>query len=151
MPRVAETAAILTQPHQGPLRSQLEVLGLERLQPARRCPGSRIPRRAAAAAADPTTALMRFEVETLAAGTELESWVRLDRMTDLQIAFFGDVLDRFRADGRLGGRQAIGHGRVRTLATRTVLAGEDPSAADWREEMRAERDLVMDALTELGR
>ncbi len=57
--------------------------------------------------------LMRFEVETLPAGTRFETFLRLDRATPLEISFFTDVWGRFARDGFLGGRSAIGHGRVR--------------------------------------
>ena len=90
--------------------------------------------------------LMRFEVETLTAGTRFETFLRLDRATELEISFFTDVWGRFARDGFLGGRSAIGHGRVRAESDRVVLAGPDPQSVDWRVELEPLRDEVIEAL-----
>jgi hypothetical protein len=97
--------------------------------------------------ADTDSQLMQFHVETLPAGTELSSWLRLERATDLEVAFFTDVLAAFTTAGRLGGRAAIGHGHVRTTATCTQLAGTPPTPIDWRAHLTNHRD---DALATLA-
>jgi CRISPR type IV-associated protein Csf2 len=96
-----------------------------------------------------TSQLMQFHVETLPAGAELSSWLRLERATDLEVAFFTDVLEAFTAYGRLGGRAAIGHGHVRTIATRTQLAGTEPTPVDWRAHLTERRDEALAALATL--
>lgn len=40
--------------------------------------------------------MMRYEIETLTAGTVFESWVQLDRGSDLDYAFLTDVLAEYR-------------------------------------------------------
>ena len=98
---------------------------------------------------EPESQLIQFHVETLPAGTELSSWLRLERATDLEVAFFTDVLATFTAAGRLGGRAAIGHGHVRTTATRTQLAGTPPTPVDWRAHLTERRDAALTALATL--
>jgi hypothetical protein len=93
--------------------------------------------------------LMQFHVETLPAGTQFSSWLRLERATDLEVAFFTDVLAAFAADGRLGGRAAIGHGHVRTEHSSTRLAGPPPTALDWRATILAHREDTLTALAAL--
>ncbi len=89
---------------------------------------------------------MLFHVETFPAGTSFHTWLRLRRPTPLELAFFVDVLDRFRSDGRLGGRIAIGHGQVEIN-----LACEPPAKdlIDWRDEVSGRRREVLDALATL--
>ncbi len=104
--------------------------------------------RPAAAEPSDTAMLMLYRVETFPAGTRFGTWLRLDRATDLELAFFTDVLAAFTHDGRLGGRAGIGHGRVHTDLTRTHLAGDTSAGkVDWRAQLRGHRD---DALTALG-
>jgi len=93
--------------------------------------------------------LMQFHVETLPAGTRFSSWLRVERATDLEVAFFTDVLAAFVADGRLGGRAAIGHGHVRTEHSCTRLAGTPPEPIDWRVAARGHRDETLAALATL--
>ena len=92
-----------------------------------------------------TAQLMVYRVETFPAGTTFTTWLRLDRASDLEAAFFTSVLEGFIADGRLGGRAAIGHGEVRVDLTHTVH-GPAPTAVDWRAHLTEHRD---DALTAL--
>jgi len=99
--------------------------------------------------AEASSQLMQFHVETLPAGTQLSSWLRLERATDLEVAFFTDVLAAFVADGRLGGRAAIGHGQVRTAHSSTHLAGPAPTTLDWRERILAHREDTLTALAAL--
>lgn len=94
---------------------------------------------------DDLAMLMVYRVETFPAGTKFSTWLRLDRASDLEVAFFTDVLTEFSRDGRLGGRAAIGHGRTRVDLSRTVLAGE-PTQADWRTHLLTHRDDALAAL-----
>lgn len=96
------------------------------------------------------TALMRYEIETLPAGTRFESFLRLDRASDLDISFFSDVVATFLDSGTIGGRTAIGHGLVHTTFERSVLAGVEPQPVDWRSHLAEHRDealAVMESLT----
>jgi hypothetical protein len=91
---------------------------------------------------------MLYRIETFPAGTQFASWLRLDRASDLEVAFFTDVLNAFCRGGRLGGRLGVGHGMVHTELTRTVLAG-DPADIDWRATVLDRRDDAMTALQAL--
>lgn len=95
--------------------------------------------------------LGRFGVETLPAGTRLQTWVRLANATATQAAFVRDVLDSFAAYGHLGGRIAAGHGQVTATITTTVQRGELPGPdTDWATEMSAHRADAITALTQLS-
>ena len=96
-----------------------------------------------------TALLMLYRVETFPAGTRFATWLRLDRATDLEIAFFTDVLSAFSRDGRLGGRTAIGHGQISAALTRTQLAG-DYAATDWRAHLLENRAAALTALEALA-
>lgn len=150
VPRVKETEHIMSRPSKLPLLSQFELLGIERYSRFDDSDTADFPSTAAAEsdAENSTTGshLMRYEVETLPAGTTFESWIRLTRATDLQIAFFTDVLAEFTAAGRLGGRLSIGHGMVRVESTRSTTAGTTASAVDWREHLRSVRDDALEVL-----
>lgn len=100
---------------------------------------------ASSSASDSGTSQMLFRVETFPAGTVFDSWIRLERATDLQVAFFQDVLEVFAQHSTIGGRAALGHGKVRTDWTRTDYPAPAP-ATDWRTELRSHRGEVMDAL-----
>lgn len=153
VPRVKETESIMSRPYPGVLMSQFELMSLESYSrfddagtksfpapfDADTVPGS-------GTSAHQTSMLMRFEVETLPAGTHFETFLRLDRATDRDIAFFNDVWGRFSRDGFLGGRSAIGHGRVRAESELTVLTGPGPQVADWRAELEPLREDVIEAL-----
>lgn len=105
---------------------------------------------AAADAQDPTTRslLMLYRIETFPAGTQFATWLRLGHATDLEAAFFADVLEAYTANARLGGRGAIGHGTIRLDLTTSAAGEEDPrDRVDWRAHLREHRE---DAMTALG-
>lgn len=90
---------------------------------------------------------MLFHIETFPAGTVFTTWLRLRRPSPLEAAFFREVLDHYRTEGRLGGRVAIGHGRVSV-----DLRGShdtDPTV-DWRSTVLANRDEALQALESLS-
>lgn len=91
---------------------------------------------------------MRYSIETFPAGTRFSTHFRLDRATDLQIAFFTDILTTFAATGRLGGRLAIGHGLI-SLDTQTEIVGGWYEPLDWRHHLLDQRADIIDALREL--
>ena len=97
-----------------------------------------------------TDQLMRFRIETLPAGTQMSTWLRLDRATPREVAFFTEVLEVFTRDGRIGGRAAIGHGRVATELTCTQLAGEPAETVDWRAPLLADPAAAITALQALA-
>lgn len=68
--------------------------------------------------------LGRFGIETLPAGTRLQTWARLTNATANQAAFFRDVLNSFANHGHLGGRIASGHGQVTATISTTTLRGQ---------------------------
>lgn len=94
---------------------------------------------------DPMSQLMMFRVETFPAGTRFSTWLQLHHATDLEAAFFTDVLDTYAAHARLGGRAAIGHGRVALHLTSDN--DQDPrQRVDWRAHVIAHRDQALTAL-----
>lgn len=90
---------------------------------------------------------MRFHIETFPAGTTFSTWLRLRRPTDLEAAFFADVLAEFAQNGRLGGRIAIGHGQVRADLTPTREPATD---FDWRGFVSDNRDEILQVLKALA-
>lgn len=100
-------------------------------------------------AADGPSQLMIYRLETFPAGTTFSTWLRLDRATDLELAFFTDILDVFSRDGRLGGRTAVGHGHIDTALVRTELAGAPTSDVDWRTHLTENREQAITALQAL--
>lgn len=99
-----------------------------------------------------TSPLGRFGVETLPAGTVLQTWVRLANATIGQVAFFHDVLSAFASRGHLGGRIAAGHGSISASFTIEVERGQRPdntAEVDWRAELKAHRDEAIAALSKL--
>lgn len=100
---------------------------------------------------DDTSPLGRFEVETLPAGTRLQTWVRLANATDLQVAFMRSVLTDFTSRGHLGGRVAAGHGAIDAgfsdvVVERGQLPGE---SVDWRAELKTRRAEAIEALSKI--
>lgn len=99
---------------------------------------------------DTTSPLGRFTVETLRAGTRLQTWACLDNATPAQVSFLTDVLDVFAVRGHLGARSAVGHGQITATINPTVRRGELPAdAADWQGELARNRDDAIAALAAL--
>ncbi|KEF95008.1 hypothetical protein K883_05193 [Mycobacterium sp. TKK-01-0059] len=95
--------------------------------------------------------LGRFGVETLPAGTRLQTWVRLTNATPIQAAFLLSVLDEFATRGHLGGRIAAGHGQVTATVTATTLRGNLPGDnIDWAADLTAHRDEAITTLSQLS-
>jgi hypothetical protein len=95
--------------------------------------------------------LGRFGVETLPAGTRLQTWVRLTNATPIQAAFLRDVLASFANYGHLGGRIAAGHGQVTATLAATVLRGQLPEGTtNWVTELATHRDDAIAALCKLS-
>ncbi|GAB4665668.1 RAMP superfamily CRISPR-associated protein [Mycobacterium intracellulare] len=95
--------------------------------------------------------LGRFGVETLPAGTRLQTWVRLTNATPIQAAFLLSVLDEFATRGHLGGRIAAGHGQVTATVTATTLRGNLPGdTIDWAADLTAHRDEAIATLSQLS-
>lgn len=93
------------------------------------------------------SSLMQYTIETFSAGTIFSTWLRLERASQLEVAFFTDVLATFGHHGWLGGRSAIGHGQIRVDLAPTVLAGAQNAApVDWRDEVGHRADEALDAL-----
>lgn len=95
-----------------------------------------------------TTILMQYRNETFPAGTRFATWLRLERATPVEVSFFAEILQRFQADGRLGGRAATGHGQVAMDLTRTVICGADEQA-NWRDHLNQSRHDALLALKDL--
>lgn len=94
---------------------------------------------------DPASQQMLYRIETYPAGTTFSTWLSLTRPTDLELAYFADVLATFAESGALGGRKAIGLGRVRSNLT----CNADLPDIDWRSQIAASRDEALAALGDL--
>lgn len=88
---------------------------------------------------------MQFGVESLAAGTQLWSWMQLSWATPLEVSFLSEVLSVFAASGRIGGRVGAGHGQISVQLGRRLLAGQD-QPAQWRAHLAEHHDQAMEAL-----
>lgn len=88
---------------------------------------------------------MLFQIETFPAGTVFSTWLTLHRPSPLEASFFLDVLEAYRVEGRLGGRVAIGHGRVQSdLWPDWEIPVEE--LVDWRDEVESHREEILEAL-----
>lgn len=110
-------------------------------------PGSELAVSGTVAAAEKrTSAQMLFHVETFPAGTTFSTWVRLRRPTELELAFFTEVLATWCADARLGGRIGVGHGRI----TAHLLPQPAPEVdLDWRAHLATRREQALEAIAGL--
>jgi hypothetical protein len=149
LPEIAELAHILPRPPRStPLPAVLGLAEESFSHLADHRPNADQPPRADLD--DTSSPLGRFGVETLPAGTRLQTWVRIANATDVQAAFLRDVLATFADHGHLGGRIAAGHGRVTAATTTTVHRGRLPAeTVDWAAEMAAHRDDAIAALSAL--
>ncbi|WP_301851017.1 RAMP superfamily CRISPR-associated protein [Rhodococcus pyridinivorans] len=139
LPLVAEAAPALRYEYEHELPSVFDVLSQESYSHADD-PGPGLDTTLPPSSGSP---LMRFEIEAFAPGTKFESWVLLDRGSELDHAFAADVLTEFTRRGWLGGRTATGHGQVSTYIS------PDPAAdvtVDWRAVLAERRDDAMAAL-----
>ena len=97
-----------------------------------------------------TSPLGRFGIETLPAGTRLQTWVQIANATDKQVAFLQDVLETFAKHGHLGGRIAAGHGQITATLNATVRRGQLPDKiTDWASDLKAHRDDAIAALSKI--
>lgn len=92
------------------------------------------------------SAQMLFHVETFPAGTTFSTSVRLRRPSELELAFFTEVLATWCANPRLGGRLGIGHGRV---AAHLVADPPPQVSMDWRAHLAERREQVLAAIAGL--
>ena len=99
---------------------------------------------------DTTSPLGHYMVETLRAGTRLQTYASLDNATPTQVAFFRSVLAVFADSGHLGARAAAGHGHITATINTTVLRGQPHTDdVDWVSELATSRDEALAALTAL--
>jgi hypothetical protein len=148
LPEIAELAHILPRPPRTPLPA---VLGVAEES------FSHLSDHRTAADQPPcidsdenSSPLGRFSVETLPAGTRLQTWVQIANATELQVAFFLDVLTAFATQGHLGGRIAAGHGQISADITPTALRGQLSDApAGWADQLASRREDAIAALSNL--
>lgn len=142
VPVIAETAHLLPQGHPTPAHAAHDILGQESFShtddtPAGHTHSDDTP---ATDAGDPR---LRYDLETLIAGTGLHGRIHLAHATPTEYALLDDILDTFATTGHLGARAAAGHGAIR--------AELHPASAhpriDWRAALADDRD---DALAALG-
>lgn len=87
---------------------------------------------------------MRYGLETFIAGTHFTFWMSLQWPTDTQAAFFGEVLDRYMTNARIGGRSAAGHGELDIQLERPDLP-----QANWREGIPSSHPELLSILARL--
>jgi hypothetical protein len=149
LPEFAELAHILPRPPKADLRPYIDAVSEESF--------SHLSDHRTTTALPPHTdldenssPLGRFGIETLPAGTRLQTWARLTNATELQTAFLRDVLADFADHGHLGGRTAAGHGQITATVTATAARGQLPyDPTDWAAELAGHRDDAIAALTTL--
>lgn len=172
LPEIAELAHILPRPPQStPLPAVISLAGEHFTHLSDHRPTtSQAP--TVDAGENDSSPLGRFGIETLPAGTRLQTWVRITNATGAQVAFLCDVLTQFATYGHLGGRIAAGHGQITATVTATALRGRLPmelttpteiaqalllgttdswgrDSSDWAADLAAHRDEAIAALTEL--
>ena len=148
VPIVTEAAPILRRQYPGPIPSRFDIEALESYSHL-----DDVTAGHAGTTVDPDaetggsgSAVMRYDIETLAPGTRFESWVQLVRGSDLDHAFTADVLGEFTRTGWLGGRTGIGHGQI---ATTLDPPSDGAPVVDWREIVAARRDEALETLLSL--
>lgn len=99
-----------------------------------------------AATAEQLNPLLRYDIETLIAGTQLTGTLRLTNGSELDYAFLQSLVDQFSIDGHLGGRVAVGHGRIALDHIEHVVHRGTPAEIDWIAEVGAHRDEARAAL-----
>ncbi|MDD4865636.1 MAG: RAMP superfamily CRISPR-associated protein [Mycobacterium sp.] len=149
LPEIAELAHLLPRPPQAEPPSAMTALseeGFTHLDDHRLLAGQP----PAPDSDRDTSPLGRYSVETLRAGTRLQTWARIDNATPTQVAFLDTVLTDFANNGHLGARSAAGHGQLSATLTRSAVRGKLPKRdADWVGELAAHRDDALAALTAL--
>ena len=99
----------------------------------------------AAEADDAPASQLQYRLETFRAGTRFDVWLNLISPTDLEAAFFADVLARYSHTATIAGRSAIGHGRLRL----DVTPSTPPPDLDWRTEISQNAAEAIDTLNQL--
>ncbi|MEE3755367.1 RAMP superfamily CRISPR-associated protein [Mycobacterium intracellulare] len=148
-PEVAELAHLLRRKPQSATLPSIQTLSEESFTHlADHRPNANHPPRTDAD--EKTSPLGRFSVETLPAGTRLQTSATIIYATDFQTAFLRDVLTTFATSGHLGGRIAAGHGRITATITPDVKRGRLPrKTVDWRAELKTRRDQALAALCKI--
>lgn len=149
LPEVAELAHILPRPAPAATLPAVRTLAEESFSHLsdHRTDNEHAPH---ADMAEATSPFGRFGVETLPAGTRLQTWVRITNATDHQVAFLRDVLDAFAHHGHLGGRIAAGHGTITATLSATVQRGHLPDdTVDWESELKTHRSAAITALSKI--
>jgi len=148
LPEFAELVHLLPRPPHGTPSSAVRAVAEESFSHLDdRGAATGVPR--SAEEQDKGTPLGHFSVETLPAGTRLQTWARLANATPVQATFFRDILNQFATNGHLGGRSAAGHGTVTAQLAMTTLRGEF-AESDWAAELAQHRDDTLAALSRLG-
>lgn len=93
--------------------------------------------------ADPDNTQMLFRIETFLAGCRFDCRLHLQRPTELEAAFFSDILASYQQRALIGGRSAIGHGHLALDLTVTPT----PPDVDWRAFLAEHTADALDALT----
>lgn len=103
---------------------------------------------------------MRYGVQTLPAGLRMHWWLKLDRVTEVEAAWFAAVLRQWADGGGVfGGRSATGHGRLildtgngwaTTQRAITAGAGDLPESVDITQHVTQHRDQILELLHQVG-
>lgn len=91
---------------------------------------------------------MVFQVETFPIGTTFSTWALLRRPSPVEASLFAQILQVYDQHGTLGGRSAIGHGKVDM--TLRLDQGASPDPALWRKHLEEHRAEALAALGTLS-
>lgn len=92
-----------------------------------------------------TSSQMIYEFEAIVPGTKLIGDIGVERATPLEVGCLADTFEAFASNPRLGGKSAIGHGKVR-IDNQVEIPGADM----YRNYMVEKADLMRDWLKRFG-
>lgn len=92
------------------------------------------------------TVQMKYEIEVLVPGTVLVSEIILQTEHEIEVSAFGAALKRWLKDPYLGGRSAIGHGKVKVKFDPPDI----PDAEPYHEYLKSRKKEILQFLEVLG-
>lgn len=139
MPVATETAHLLDRPASLSIHDLVQIETYSRVDDSYRHDAS------ASADIPEEASQLQYRLETFRAGTTFDVWLHLTSPTDIEAAFFAEVLERYSHHAIVAGRGAIGHGKLRLDVTTSTA----PPTIDWRSTIAANATAAIDALNQL--
>lgn len=94
---------------------------------------------------DGASTQLRFRLETFRAGSTFDVWLNLVNPSEVESAFFADVLARFSQSATVAGRSGIGHGRLKL----DLSPSSQPATTDWKARISSDADEAINLLNRL--